>query len=88
MGWNRDCRSIFLTHPVPYKGEDRKIHHINYFFEIPRRFNPSLSPDYPWINVSLEDRLSAREKLDIIKRPILAVAPGAKYGDTKKMGDF
>ncbi|WP_297211014.1 MULTISPECIES: lipopolysaccharide heptosyltransferase II [Thermodesulfovibrio] len=88
VGWNRDCRSIFLTHPVPYKGEDRKIHHINYFFEIPRRFNPSLSPDYPWINVSLEDRLSAREKLDIIKRPILAVAPGAKYGDTKKWETF
>lgn len=84
VGWNRDCRRIFLTHPVPYHGEDRKIHHIEYFFEIPKRFNPSLSPDYPWINPPLEERLSARRELKDIKRPILALSPGAKYGDTKK----
>lgn len=84
VGWDRDCRRFFLTHPVPYNGEDRKIHHIEYFFEIPKRFNPSLSPDYPWISLPLEDRLSGREKLGKLKRPILAVAPGAKYGNTKK----
>lgn len=84
VGWNRDCRRIFLTHPVPYHGEDKKIHHIEYFFEIPKRFNPSLSPDYPWINPPLEERLSARRELKDIKRPILALSPGAKYGDTKK----
>ncbi|ACI20222.1 MULTISPECIES: lipopolysaccharide heptosyltransferase II [Thermodesulfovibrio] len=84
VGWNRDCRRIFLTHPVPYHGEDRKIHHIDYFFEIPKRFNPSLLPDYPWINPSLKERLSARKELKNLKRPILALSPGAKYGDTKK----
>lgn len=84
VGWNRDCRRIFLTHPVPYHGEDRKIHHIDYFFEIPKRFNPSLLPDYPWINPSLQERLSARKELKNLKRPILALSPGAKYGDTKK----
>lgn len=84
VGWDRDCRHLFLTHPVPYNGEDRKIHHIDYFFEIPKRFNPSLSPEYPWIILSLNDRLSAREELNKVKRPILAVAPGAKYGYTKK----
>lgn len=57
------------------------------FFEIPKRFNPSLTPDYPWINPPLEERLKAREELKYLKRPILAVAPGAKYGPTKKMGN-
>ncbi|WP_353684879.1 lipopolysaccharide heptosyltransferase II [Thermodesulfovibrio sp. 3907-1M] len=84
VGWSRDMRGLLLTHPVPYHGEDRKIHHIDYFFEIPKRFNPSLSPDYPWINPPVEERLRAREKLKGLQRPILAVAPGAKYGDTKK----
>lgn len=84
VGWNRDMRGLLLTHPVPYHGEDRKIHHIDYFFEIPKRFNPSLTPDYPWINPPLEERLKAREELKYLKRPILAVAPGAKYGPTKK----
>lgn len=86
VGWNRDCRRFLLTHPVPYNREDRKMHHIEYFFEIPKRFNPSLTPDYPWINPSLEERLSARRELKNLRRPILAIAPGAKYGPTKKWG--
>lgn len=84
VGWDRDYRRFLLTHPVPYNGEDRKMHHIDYFFEIPRRFNPSISAEYPWIKVNLESRLFARDKLKNLKRPILALAPGAKYGDTKK----
>lgn len=84
VGWNRDCRRFFLTHPVPYNGEDRRMHHIDYFFEIPRRFNPSLTPTYPWIKISLEKRMLGRQRLNGLRRPILAVAPGAKYGDTKK----
>ncbi len=84
VGWGRDLRGPFLTHPVPYHGEDRKMHHIDYFFEIPKRFNPSLNPEYPWINVSVEKRVSARKELRQLSRPILALAPGAKYGNTKK----
>ena len=84
VGWNRDCRRFFLTHPVPYHGEDRTMHHIDYFFEIPKRFNPSLTPDYPWINLLFEEKFIARKELKPLKRPILAIAPGAKYGTTKK----
>jgi heptosyltransferase-2 len=86
VGWDRDFRRLLLTHPVPYNREDRKMHHIDYFFEIPKRFNPSLTLDYPWINPSLEKRLSARKELKNLKKPLLAVAPGAKYGSTKKWG--
>jgi len=60
------------------------MHHIDYFFEIPKRFNPSLTPDYPWINLSFEEKFIARKELKPLKRPILAIAPGAKYGITKK----
>ncbi|MCX7988556.1 MAG: lipopolysaccharide heptosyltransferase II [Thermodesulfovibrio sp.] len=88
IGWDRDCRHFLLTHPVPYNEEDRKIHHIDYFFEIPKRFNPSLSPEYPWLNLPIEDRISARKELRELKRPIIAVAPGAKYGNTKKWEMF
>lgn len=84
VGWNRDCRGVFLTHPVPYHREDKKIHHIEYFFQIPKRFNPALTPDYPWINPDIQLRISARMQIRELKRPILAIAPGAKYGATKK----
>ena len=84
VGWNRDFRGFLLTHPVAYRKEDRKIHHIEYFFQIPKRFNPTLTPDYPWINPNIELRISARRELRELKRPILAIAPGAKYGATKR----
>lgn len=84
VGWNRYCRGFLLTHPVPYRGEDRKIHHIDYFFQIPKRFNPALIPEYPWIYLPLKNRLEARKELKDFRRPILAIAPGAKYGETKK----
>lgn len=84
VGYARDCRRLLLTHPLPYNKQDRAIHHIDYFFEIPKRFNPSLTPTYPWINPSLKDRITIREELKHFKRPVLAVAAGAKYGSTKK----
>lgn len=84
VGWSRDCRGFLLTHPVPYNREDRKMHHIDYFFQIPKRFNPALTPEYPWIYLPLLRRVEARRELRKLRRPILAIAPGARYGETKR----
>lgn len=30
LGYNRDCRRLFLTHPVPYGGMEAKWHYVQY----------------------------------------------------------
>jgi len=87
VGWNRDCRRFFLTHPVPYHGEDRTMHHIDYFFEIPKRFNPSLTPDYPWIKSIIEEKFIARKELKPLKKTNSGHRTGSKVWNYQKMGD-
>ncbi len=39
---------------------------------------------YPWIHLSLEERLAARSALSGLKRPLLGMNPGAAYGSAKR----
>lgn len=84
VGYARDLRGFLLTHPIVYRKQDRNIHHIDYFFEIPKRFNPSLVPEFPFINIPIEEKIKARQKLSLLPSPILAISPGARYGPTKR----
>lgn len=38
----------------------------------------------PWIYLSLDERVSARDKLSQLRRPILGINPGATYGSAKR----
>jgi heptosyltransferase-2 len=84
IGYGRDLRSMLLTNAVPYSGEDRKMHHIEYFLELLRRAGLEAPYSVPWIELSLEERLAAREKLSTLKRPVIGINPGAQFGPAKQ----
>lgn len=84
IGYARDLRGCLLTRRIPYNGEDRKIHHIDYYLELLRRADIPAQYSRPWIRLSLSERLEARRRLSSLKRPILAINPGAAYGSAKR----
>lgn len=89
IGYNRDGRGSLLTKAVPFNNEDRKMHHINYFLNFVSYLIPhtsSLIPDEnrPWIFLSPDERMAARQRLSGLKRPVLGINPGAAYGPAKR----
>ncbi|MFC1549349.1 lipopolysaccharide heptosyltransferase II [Nitrospirota bacterium] len=84
IGYARDGRGILLTHSLPHTGEDRNMHHIDYYLKLLESVGiPSAGTD-TWIYLSLEERLQSRERLSSLKRPILGINPGASYGSAKQ----
>jgi heptosyltransferase-2 len=84
IGYGRDLRSVLLTKAVPYHGEDRKMHHIEYFLELLRRAGIDAPYSVPRIELSQEEKLAAREKLSSLKRPVVGINPGAQFGPAKQ----
>ncbi len=84
MGYGRGGRGFLLTRPVPYKGQDRRMHHIDYYLEMLRQAGIEAKPSTPWVYLSLEERLKARETLKDLRRPVVGIAPGATYGSSKR----
>src|SRR5512135_2685623 len=80
MGYNRDGRGFLLTKAIPFHDDDRKMHHIDYYLNLLRASGISAENTQPWIHLSLEERLKARDALSQLKRPILGINPGAAYG--------
>lgn len=55
------------------------------FKEILKPFNgKKLNEFYPYVYLSIDERLSKRRELSILKRPILGINPGAAYGSSKR----
>ncbi|MCI0469146.1 MAG: lipopolysaccharide heptosyltransferase II [Nitrospirae bacterium] len=84
IGYNRDGRGLLLTRPVEYNREDRRLHHIDYYLSLLKKAGMRAEFSFPWIFLSLEERLSARKRLLSLKRPILGINPGAAYGSAKR----
>lgn len=84
IGYNRDGRGFLLTRPIQFDNYDRKVHHINYYLNLLTMSGIKASPSQPWIYLSIDERLSARNALSVLKRPILGINPGATYGTTKR----
>jgi heptosyltransferase-2 len=84
VGYKRDFRGFLLTDPVPFSGEDRRMHHIQYFLELLRRTGIEAETTHPWIYLDLEERMWARRTLSGLKRPIVGLNPGAAYGSAKQ----
>lgn len=84
IGYNRDGRGFLLTKPISFNGDDRKVHHIDYYLGLLKAADIKADYSNPWIYLSIDERLSARDKLSSLKRPILGINPGATYGSAKR----
>ena len=84
IGYNRDGRRLLLTHPVAFDTHTRSLHHIDYYLNLTRRAGFETMYEMPWIFLGPEERLKARDMLALLKRPIVAINPGAAYGSSKR----
>lgn len=84
VGYNRDRRGFMLTMPVKFSGEDRKVHHIEYYLNLIKSLGIKVEYSVPYIFQSLDERFEARQLLLKLKRPVLGINPGAAYGSAKR----
>ncbi|MDP2277990.1 MAG: lipopolysaccharide heptosyltransferase II, partial [Nitrospirota bacterium] len=84
IGYNRDWRGFLLTDSIPFNNDDRKIHHIEYYLNILRQAGIDAEFSLPYIYLSLNERIRARDTLKGLKRPVVGINPGASYGSTKR----
>ncbi len=84
IGYNRDWRGFLLTDSIPFNNDDRKMHHIEYYLNILRQAGIDAEFSLPYIYLSLNERISARNIMKGLKRPVIGINPGASYGSTKR----
>ncbi len=84
IGYDRDGRGFLLTTPVPFQRDDRRMHHVRYYLELLRSAGIGGEDASPWLYLSIEERLQARDALSLLRRPILGVNPGATFGSAKR----
>ncbi|MBI5638895.1 MAG: HAD-IIIA family hydrolase [Nitrospirae bacterium] len=84
IGYGRDFRGILLTEAVPFDSAARGLHHIGYYSNLLERAGYPVVQNKPWIYLLIDERLEARERLRRLKRPVVALNPGAAYGSSKR----
>lgn len=84
VGYDRDYRGFLLTKAIHFSGEDRRMHHIDYYLELLRRAGIAAYYSVPWIELSLDERRWARDKIKTLRRPVIGVNAGAQFGPAKR----
>jgi heptosyltransferase-2 len=84
IGYSRDGRRFLLTQPIDFDERAKSLHHIQYYLELVKKTGITPKAEAPWIFLDLEERLCARAVLGGLKRPVIAINPGATYGSSKK----
>ncbi len=84
IGYSRDKRGFMLTHRIPFKDDDRKAHHIDYYLNLLKKAGIRAEYSMPYIFQSLNERLEARKLLSNLQKPILGINPGAAFGSAKR----
>ncbi len=84
IGYNRDARGFLLTKRIPLPEDYKQKHQIFYYLNILENIGIKTGLVYPYIYLQIEERLSARQNLINLKRPVLGVNPGATYGSAKR----
>lgn len=83
-GYSRDGRGFLLTEAVLFDAHAKGLHHIDYYLTLLSRAGIDAPASGPWIYLLIEERLKARETLKDLKRPVIALNPGAAYGSSKR----
>ncbi|MGE5239386.1 MAG: lipopolysaccharide heptosyltransferase II [Chloroflexota bacterium] len=84
IGYDRDGRGFLLTTPVPFQRDDRSMHHVRYYLELLRGAGIEGGDTSPWLYLTIEERVHARDAFFHLRRPILGVNPGATFGSAKR----
>ena len=84
IGYSRDGRRFLLTDPVEFDAQARQLHHIDYYLNLLKKAGFNGQPDLPWLFLALDERKKARRTLEGLKRPVIALNPGAAYGSSKR----
>lgn len=84
IGYNRDGRRLLLTKAIPFDDQAKALHHIEYYLDLVRKAGFSPKYECPWIYLSIEERLEARNKLQSLRRPVVGINPGATFGSSKR----
>lgn len=84
VGYKRDGRGMLLTRGIPFDLTAREMHHIEYYLNLLRKAGLDPVSSKPWIYLLPEERRTARETLQALRRPVVALNPGAAYGSSKR----
>lgn len=84
IGYARDGRGLLLTMAVPFDERARGLHHIDYYLNLLERTGYDAPFSLPWIFLTEDERLAARESLRGLRRPVIGINPGATYGSSKR----
>ena len=84
IGYSRDGRGFLLTQAIPCDAAARGLHHIDYYLDLIKKAGFTGRSDQPWLFLDLEERERARAVLEGLKRPVIALNPGAAYGSSKR----
>lgn len=84
IGYSRDGRGFLLTDAVACNAEARQLHHIDYYLNLVKKSGFNGMPDLPWLFLDIEERNRARRMLKDLRRPVIALNPGAAYGSSKR----
>jgi|WetSurSiteA1Bulk_404760.scaffolds.fasta_scaffold00342_8 heptosyltransferase II len=83
-GYDRDGRGFLLTEKVPVPGNEKKEHQIFYYLNLLNQLGISAPYSEPYIHLTVDERLCARDIVKEMKRPLLGINPGATYGSAKR----
>ena len=84
IGYSRDGRRLLLTKAVTFDKPVGALHHIEYYLNLVAKTGFQARYEIPWIYLSIEERLDARNKLKALRRPVVGINPGATYGSSKR----
>lgn len=84
IGYKRDGRGFLLTKAVPFDRYAGNLHHIQYYLHLLSAAGFPTKRSRPWIYLTLEERLWARDLLRDMARPVVGLNPGASYGSSKR----
>lgn len=84
VGYNRDGRGFLLTRAVPLPENEHHAHQIYYYLNLLEQSGMKAGYSVPYIHLTLNERMRARELLKSLRKPVLAINPGATYGSAKR----
>lgn len=84
IGYSRDGRGLLLTKAIEFDDNSKKLHHIDYYLDLLDRSGFKTKKYQPWIYLTLNERIEARNRLRDLKQPVIAINPGATYGSSKR----